>query len=326
MLRDSAQYDQWRAALGDLRRSIANFQSSPLLASDAGYEQLNRSVATLIERVDEVNASPMFSSSEMYDNLTGAAQEMRQTLHDFQANPHKYTCGSKYFELVGHALDGAEKVSWQAPGTLQNVIFGLCAGFWIDPRRGIPVPKACFQAFRTHVSPDLCGLNFVRPQAHQVVSRQRKREHPLHQFRSPVPYLTQVRHVLYPPEYLFNTLPLLQTNLVSSMSRRSSIDESRAPSVLRHMRRHVHRPQSSHELLCVVSRIRSHRARSAVANSPQHLHSRFPFALCCRLSRARGYRQAAAILHQHMHHVTQLRCPRQALLVQHRVGIRLAFV
>jgi phospholipid/cholesterol/gamma-HCH transport system substrate-binding protein len=90
LLQDSAQYDQWRAALGDLRRSIADFEAAPLLSSDAAYQQWNRSVAAIIQRVDEFNAGPMFSSSEMYDNLTGAAQEMRHTLHDFQANPRKY--------------------------------------------------------------------------------------------------------------------------------------------------------------------------------------------------------------------------------------------
>jgi phospholipid/cholesterol/gamma-HCH transport system substrate-binding protein len=90
MLRDSAQYDRWRAAFADLRQSVAEFRSGPLVESDATYQQWNRVLASLVERVDEMNGSPLVTSSEMYDNLNGLAIEMRSTLRDFRENPRKF--------------------------------------------------------------------------------------------------------------------------------------------------------------------------------------------------------------------------------------------
>ena len=90
MLRDSAQYDEWRAAMVDLRRAVAGIRGGPLVQTDSSYRQWNRSLASFLQQVDELNSSPAFSSSEMYDNLTGMASELRSSLQDFQANPHKY--------------------------------------------------------------------------------------------------------------------------------------------------------------------------------------------------------------------------------------------
>lgn len=90
MLTDSAQYDQLRAAFIDLRRSVADFRSTPMLQSDATYQQWRSSLVSLIQRVDDFNSGPLFSSSEMYDNLNGFASEIEHTLQDFRQNPKKF--------------------------------------------------------------------------------------------------------------------------------------------------------------------------------------------------------------------------------------------
>jgi len=90
MLRDSAQYDSLRAAFADLRKTMADFQASELMQSDAMYNQWNRSIEALIQQVDEMNASPLFSSSAAYENLNGFAREMEAGMRDFRENPKKY--------------------------------------------------------------------------------------------------------------------------------------------------------------------------------------------------------------------------------------------
>jgi phospholipid/cholesterol/gamma-HCH transport system substrate-binding protein len=89
-LRDPAQYDQARAQIQDLRKSIANVQSADFMSSDETYAGWNRTVAGLIQTVDEVNAMSMFSSSEIYDNLNGMAAEMQKTMKDFRQDPKKF--------------------------------------------------------------------------------------------------------------------------------------------------------------------------------------------------------------------------------------------
>jgi phospholipid/cholesterol/gamma-HCH transport system substrate-binding protein len=89
-LRDPAQYEQARAQIQDLRKSIANVQSADFMSSDETYAGWNRTVAGLIQTVDEVNAMSMFSSSEIYDNLNGMASEMQRTMKDFRQDPKKF--------------------------------------------------------------------------------------------------------------------------------------------------------------------------------------------------------------------------------------------
>jgi len=90
MLRDSAQYDSLRATFADLRKSVADFQASEWVQSDAMYEHWNRSLEALIQKVDEMNASPLFSSSSAYDNLNGFAREMETSMREFRENPKKF--------------------------------------------------------------------------------------------------------------------------------------------------------------------------------------------------------------------------------------------
>jgi phospholipid/cholesterol/gamma-HCH transport system substrate-binding protein len=90
MVRDSAQYDQLRAALVDVSRSVDDFRSAPLVQSDAMYRQWNRELASMVQRVDELNGSPLFSSSEVYDNLNGLASQMRDAMRDFRGDPRKF--------------------------------------------------------------------------------------------------------------------------------------------------------------------------------------------------------------------------------------------
>jgi phospholipid/cholesterol/gamma-HCH transport system substrate-binding protein len=89
-LRDPAQYEQARAQIQDLRKSIANVQSASFISSDETYAGWNRTVAALIQKVDEVNAMSMFSSSEVYDNLNGMAAEAQKTMKDFRQDPKKF--------------------------------------------------------------------------------------------------------------------------------------------------------------------------------------------------------------------------------------------
>lgn len=88
-LRDPAQFEQARAQLRDLRKSIDNAESTEFISSDETYAGWNRTVSGLIQKVDEVDAMPMFSSSEVYDNLNGAAAEMQKTMKDFREDPRK---------------------------------------------------------------------------------------------------------------------------------------------------------------------------------------------------------------------------------------------
>lgn len=90
MLRDSAQYDQLRAAFADLRKAVGDFQSSALVQSDDLYRQWNRSLASVAQQVDEMNASPLFSSSAAYDNINGFASELRDGVRDFRQDPRKF--------------------------------------------------------------------------------------------------------------------------------------------------------------------------------------------------------------------------------------------
>ena len=89
-LRDPAQFEQWRARIADLRKSVKDLQAQPLITSDTLYPQWNRSLESMIQSVDELNANPMFNTSEMYDRVLGAALEIQNSVRDFREHPQKY--------------------------------------------------------------------------------------------------------------------------------------------------------------------------------------------------------------------------------------------
>jgi hypothetical protein len=89
-LRDSAQYDQLRAAVSDLGRAMVTFHNDPMLQSDALYRDWTHSVVLLIRSVDEIRASPMFATTQTYDNLNGFAKELRDNIKDFREHPSKF--------------------------------------------------------------------------------------------------------------------------------------------------------------------------------------------------------------------------------------------
>jgi hypothetical protein len=89
-LRDSAQYDQLRAAAADLGRAMAGLHNDPMLQSDALYREWTSGAVQLIQSVDQLNTNPMFATSEVYDNLNGAAKQFRDTLRDFREHSSKY--------------------------------------------------------------------------------------------------------------------------------------------------------------------------------------------------------------------------------------------
>jgi len=90
LLRDSAQYEQLRASIGDLRKAVDGFRASEMVKSDAQYNDWNRNIESFIRRVDDFGANPLLTSTATYEQLNGAASELRSTLKDFRENPRKY--------------------------------------------------------------------------------------------------------------------------------------------------------------------------------------------------------------------------------------------
>jgi phospholipid/cholesterol/gamma-HCH transport system substrate-binding protein len=90
LLRDSAQYEHFRALAQDLRASIASMRSSGMFQSDRMYQDLSASLAGLIRSIDNFNASPMMMNSSAYDNLAGSAQAIRDSAAQFLSNPKAY--------------------------------------------------------------------------------------------------------------------------------------------------------------------------------------------------------------------------------------------
>jgi phospholipid/cholesterol/gamma-HCH transport system substrate-binding protein len=89
-LRDSAQYDQLRAAVADLGATVAGFRNNPLMQSDTLYRDWTNGVTAMIRSVDALSLNPMFSTSEPYENLNGFAREMRDNIRDFREDPAKF--------------------------------------------------------------------------------------------------------------------------------------------------------------------------------------------------------------------------------------------
>jgi len=89
-LRDSGQYDQFRAAFAGLGASIAAFRNDPMMQSDAMYRSWTGGVLSMIRSVDQISSNPMFSSSQQYESLNGFAREMRDNIRDFREDPAKF--------------------------------------------------------------------------------------------------------------------------------------------------------------------------------------------------------------------------------------------
>ena len=89
-LRDTQQYEQARAQVADLRKTVEGMKGGEMMTSDRAYNAWTKQVRTLIQTVDGFNASPMLNTSAVYDNFNGMAREIHVTLKDFRENPKKY--------------------------------------------------------------------------------------------------------------------------------------------------------------------------------------------------------------------------------------------
>ena len=90
MLRDTADYDQWRSTLADLRKRVQALGASDFMTSDQMYRDLNRQVVSAILAVDQFNANPMLNSPAQYESWTGTVAELANSMKDFRGNPQKF--------------------------------------------------------------------------------------------------------------------------------------------------------------------------------------------------------------------------------------------
>jgi phospholipid/cholesterol/gamma-HCH transport system substrate-binding protein len=90
MLRDTQQYEQARAQVVDLRKSIGDLHTGDVMTSDADYNSWIKQVTGIIQSVENFNANPMLTTTAVYDNLNGMAKEMQSTMKDFRGNPQKF--------------------------------------------------------------------------------------------------------------------------------------------------------------------------------------------------------------------------------------------
>jgi phospholipid/cholesterol/gamma-HCH transport system substrate-binding protein len=89
-LATEALYGQLLTSLKNLRGSIQQLESTPLLQSDEMYAQWNRTLDSFIQTLDQIEINPLLSTSELYDNVTGFAAQLRDQLRDFRQDPQKY--------------------------------------------------------------------------------------------------------------------------------------------------------------------------------------------------------------------------------------------
>ena len=90
LLRDTKQYEQALAQVGDLRRSIVGLHRAEMMTDERAYNGWTQTVAALSRQVDEFNTTPMLTTSAVYDNLAGMAKELQTTTKEFRENPKKY--------------------------------------------------------------------------------------------------------------------------------------------------------------------------------------------------------------------------------------------
>jgi hypothetical protein len=92
------------------------------------------------------------------------------------------------------------------------------------------------------------------------------------------------------------------------MARRAPINGRAATiDVLRHMGRHLHRPQIIDEVLCVIGLVGTQRdGLWPIGEGFDHLQRRDPFSISAGLRQAGIDQQAIAVFHKPMPHEAQL--------------------
>jgi phospholipid/cholesterol/gamma-HCH transport system substrate-binding protein len=100
MLRDTAQYDQIRDQIAQVRHTLADLNAGKgtggeLIVSDAAYVEWNRRVAAWIENVDGLSSGEgamgrMLSNAQTYESLNGALRELQSTMKEFREDPQKF--------------------------------------------------------------------------------------------------------------------------------------------------------------------------------------------------------------------------------------------
>jgi phospholipid/cholesterol/gamma-HCH transport system substrate-binding protein len=90
LLRDPAQFQQFRGMLQDLQKSIADARQADFMQSGEAYSGWSNSIASLSRQVDNINSSRMLNANDVYESLNGAAREMQKNMKDFRENPKKY--------------------------------------------------------------------------------------------------------------------------------------------------------------------------------------------------------------------------------------------
>jgi phospholipid/cholesterol/gamma-HCH transport system substrate-binding protein len=100
LLRDSAQYDQIRDQLVQIRQTLADLHAGKgsggeLIASDAMYVAWNRLLAGWVQNVDTLNSGEgamgqMLTNAQTYESLTGELQELQSNLKEFREDPQKF--------------------------------------------------------------------------------------------------------------------------------------------------------------------------------------------------------------------------------------------
>ena len=90
LLRDPAQFQQFRGMLQDLKKSIADARQADFMQSDEAYPGWSNTIESLGRQVDNINSSRMLNATDLYESLNGAAREMQKSVKDFRDNPKKY--------------------------------------------------------------------------------------------------------------------------------------------------------------------------------------------------------------------------------------------
>jgi phospholipid/cholesterol/gamma-HCH transport system substrate-binding protein len=90
LLRDTRQFEQARAQMGELRRSIEGLHGAPMMTDERAYSDWTRLVTGFIRNVDEFNTTPMLTNSAAFDNLQGMAKELQLGTKEFRENPRKF--------------------------------------------------------------------------------------------------------------------------------------------------------------------------------------------------------------------------------------------
>ncbi len=93
-MKDPAQYEEWRARIGDLRQGLNRLKETPWLKDDVMHRQWSKGLAALIESVDAFNmgqgAGRMLTDPQPYESLNGSLRELEQSVREFRADPRKF--------------------------------------------------------------------------------------------------------------------------------------------------------------------------------------------------------------------------------------------